>query len=67
MLAVLDAVVTGEVVVEDGLFERVAMGGEDRRVARGVVGATRVGEMGEGAVEIEDDCADHRSHIAPGA
>ena len=30
MLAVLDPVVTGEVVVENGLFGRVAMGGEDR-------------------------------------
>ena len=60
VLGVVDAVVAGEVAVEDGGVERVAVGGEHR----GVVGGTGVRPVGEGPVEVEDDGADHGGHTA---
>ncbi len=60
VLGVVDAVVAGEVAVEDGGGERVAVGGEHR----GVIGGTGVRPAGEGPVEVEDDGADHGGHIA---
>ena len=60
VLGVVDAVVAGEIAVQDGGIERVAVGVEHR----GVVGGGGVRPAGEGPVEVEDDGTDHDVHIA---